>query len=66
MKQLPEAKIQLNGETLTRAQSRMLRHALQIARVSLVAANPQNIWTAGLLENVDDLLVMIDQTEARL
>ncbi|WP_024516946.1 hypothetical protein [Bradyrhizobium sp. Tv2a-2] len=60
-----EADITINGRKLSQTQSGALRVALQFARRDLQVA-PKDILTAGLLQNVDGMLQMIDETEVSL
>jgi hypothetical protein len=64
-RQLREAEITINGRTLTQTESGALRVALQFARRDLQAA-PKDILAAGLLERVDGMLQMIDDTDVTL
>jgi len=64
-RQMPEAEIIINGRKLTQTESGALRVALQFARHDLQAA-PKDLLAAGLLDKVDGMLEMIDQTEVTL
>jgi len=63
-RRLKEAEITINGRQLTQTESGALRVALQFARRDLQAA-PKDLLAAGLLERVDDMLGMIDETEVQ-
>lgn len=62
---LKEAEITINGRRLSHTESGALRVALQFARRDLQAA-PKDLLAAGLLERVDGMLQMIDETEVTL
>ncbi|SHG87150.1 hypothetical protein [Bradyrhizobium erythrophlei] len=64
-RQLNEAEITINGKRLTQTESGALRVALQFARRDLQAA-PKDLLAAGLLDRVDGMLQMIDETEVTL
>jgi hypothetical protein len=64
-KTLPEAEITINGRKLTQTQARTFRLALQFARRDLGEA-PKDILSAGLLEGVDGMLQLIDETEVTI
>ena len=65
MPRLKEAEITINGKCLTQTESGALRVALQFARRDMQAA-PNDLLAAGLLEKVDGMLKMIDETEVTI
>lgn len=64
-KTLPEAAITINGTPLSQTQAGSVRVALQFARRDLELA-PADLLSAGIKQNVDDVLAMIDDTPVQL
>lgn len=65
MRQLKEADITINGRSLSQAQSRHLRNALQFARRDMECL-PNDLVAAVMLDGINRLLELIDETEITL
>jgi len=65
MSRLPSAAVTINGRPLTDTQSEVLRVALMFARRDMQSA-PRDLMAMGILQHVDTILGLIDETEVTL